>query len=66
MRKDIKVINHDVVLRNWLHFLLMQWLKTDSVLLCSALTCDPKSYSYNLMSNFSSLECNVVQLTVGL
>ena len=46
IRKDIKIIRREVVLRNRLHFLLMQWLKTDAVLLCSALTCDPKPYSY--------------------
>jgi hypothetical protein len=66
VRKDIKVIKRDVVLRNCLHFLLMQWLKTDAVLLCSALTCDPKSYSYTLMSNFGNIECSVAQLTTGL
>jgi hypothetical protein len=66
VHKDIKVIKRDVVLRNCLHFLLMQWMKTDAVLLCSALTCDPKSYSYTLMSNFSNLECAVSQLTAGL
>lgn len=66
VRKDIKVIKRDVVLRNRLHFLLMQWLKTDAVLLCSALTCDPKSYSYTLMSNFGNIECSVAQLTTGL
>ena len=66
VRKDIKVIKCDVVLRNCLHFLLLQWMKTDAVLLCSALTCDPKSYSYTIMSNFSNLECAVSQLTAGL
>jgi hypothetical protein len=66
VRKDIKVIKREVVLRNRLHFLLMQWLKTDAVLLCSALTCDPKSYAYTLMSNFSNIECAVAQLTVGI
>ena len=66
IRKDIKVIKREVVLRNRLHFLLMQWLKTDAVLLCSALTCDPKPYSYTLMSNFGNLECAVAQVTAGL
>ena len=66
VRKDIKVIKREVVLRNRLHFLLMQWLKTDAVLLCSAMTCDPKSFAYTMMSNFSNLECSVAQLTAGL
>ena len=66
IRKDIKIIKREVVLRNRLHFLLMQWLKTDAVLLCSALTCDPRPYSYMLMSNFSNLECSVAQLTSGI
>ena len=66
VRKDIKVIKREVVIRNRLHFLLMQWMKTDAVLLCSALTCDSKSYSYTLRSNFSNLECSTGSLTVGL
>ena len=66
VRKDIKVIGREVVLRNRLHFLLMQWLKTDAVLVCSALTSDPKRFVYSLMSNFSNIECSVAQLTGGL
>jgi hypothetical protein len=54
VRKDIKVIKREVVLRNRLHFLLMQWLKTD--VLCSALTCDSRYYSYSLRSNFTLLK----------
>lgn len=66
VRKDIKVIKREVVLRNRMHFLLMQWIKTDAVLLLSALTSDPKSYTYTLMTNFSNIECAVAQLTGGL
>jgi hypothetical protein len=66
VRKDIKIIKRDVVLRNRLHFLLMQWLKTDAVLLCSALTSDPRSFSYTLTTNFSNIESSVGQLTAGL
>ena len=35
-------------------------------LCCAALTCDSKSYSYTLRSNFSNLECSVGSMTVGL
>lgn len=66
VRKDIRVISREVVLRNRMHFLLMQWLKTDAALLCSALTSDPKKYVYTLMSNFSNIECSVAQMTAGL
>lgn len=66
VRKDIKIIGREIVLRNRLHFLLMQWLKTDAVLVCSALTSEPKRFVYSLMSNFSNIECSVAQLTGGL
>lgn len=66
VRKDIKIIKREVVLRNRIHFLLMQWMKRDAVLLLSALTSDPKSFSYTMRCNFSNVEAAVGVLTLGL
>jgi hypothetical protein len=66
VRRDIKAIKREVVLRNRLYFLIMQWMKRDAVLLLSALNSDPKSFSYTMSCNFSNIEASVGMLTNGL
>lgn len=66
IRRDIKIIKREVVLRNRLYFLMMQWMKRDAVLLFSSLTSDPKSFSYTMRCNFSNVEAAVGMLTAGL
>jgi hypothetical protein len=66
VRRDIKTIKREVVLRNRIYFLLMQWMKRDAVLLLSALTSDPKTFSYTMRCNFGNIEAAVGMFTFGL
>jgi len=66
VRRDIKTIKREVVLRNRLYFLMMQWMKRDAVLLLSAMTSDPKTFFYTMRCNFSNIEAAVGMLTLGL
>ena len=66
IRKDIKTIKREVILRNRAHFLLMQWMKRDAVFFLSALSCDPKCPFYTMRSNFPNLESSAGILTLGL
>ncbi len=66
VKRDIKTIKCEVVLRNRLYFLLMQWMKRDDVLLLSVLTSDPKSFSCTMRCNFSNIEAAVGIFTFGL
>lgn len=66
IRKDIKTIKREVILRNRAHFLLMQWMKRDAVFFLSALSCDPKCPFYTMRSNFPNLESSAGILTFGM
>jgi hypothetical protein len=66
IRKDIKIIKREVILRNRAHFLLMQWMKRDAVFFLSALSCDPKCPFYTMRSNFPNLESSAGILTFGM